>query len=165
MDQLDYLRGIQENVDKNTAVKMLREILAGEFISIHRYWTQSKVVQGLYRDEIKKILGDHREIGLKHADLLSSRILQLGGNPELRPLDWDNITRCHYTQHVSWDQHEVLENAITHKRCLTNQYSKVAEFVKERDTTTHEIIMSCLNDDYKTIKELNILNTKMNEDK
>lgn len=151
---LEYIRGIQDNVDKSETVKLLRKALADEYIAAHQYWTQAKIVQGIQRDEIVTELLGHRDEEMGHANLLMDRILQLGGNPELRPLDWDSFTECSYKLNASWDQKAVLDIAIDSERCAVTHYTQIAQFVQVRDDTTYDLVMKIIDDEYKHITDL-----------
>jgi bacterioferritin len=151
---LEYIQGIQQHVDNNETIKLLRGALADELIAVHNYWTQAKVIQGVYREEIIKELIQHREEEQGHANMLMDRILQLGGNPEIRPIDWDRLTKCRYEPAVSWDQRNILEQAIGSEKCATEHYSNIAEFVRNKDITTYDIVMKIIEDEYEHIRDL-----------
>jgi bacterioferritin len=156
---IEYVKGIQQQVDNNEIIKMLRSALADELIATHNYWMQSKVIQGVYKDEINKELYQHRDEEMGHANMLIDRILQLGGNPEIRPIDWDRLTGCRYIPAMSWDQKNILEDALAGEKCATEHYSRIAEFVRARDITTYDIVMKILDDEYEHIRDL----TKLKE--
>jgi len=159
--QMEYIQNIQNRVHTNEIIKQLRSALVSEFLAVHSYWVQSKLIQGVYRDEILKILLEHREEEQGHANMLMDRILQLGGNPEIRPMDWDKFTKCRYANNISWDQKHIIENAIDGERCSTESYSSIAEFSRIKDQTTYDIIMKILEDEYQHIRELNKLKDMM----
>ena len=161
----EYVQNIQQNVDRNEIIKQLRGALADELIASHNYWTQAKVIQGVYREEIIKELIQHRDEEQGHANMLMDRIIQLGGNPEIRPIDWDRLTRCRYTPCVSWDQKDILENAIGGERCATEHYSNIAEFVRNKDITTYDMIMKILDDEYEHIRDLSKLKDMLSNKK
>lgn len=151
---LQYIEGIQGQVDTNEIIKQLRAVLAAEWLAAHSYRVQQKIIQGVFRDDIIKELEQHEQEEDGHANMIMARILQLGGNPEIRPLDWDSHTKCRYAPNVSWDEEAVLENALAGERCAVDHYSKVAEFVKTRDATTHHILIKIIKDEYEHIRDL-----------
>lgn len=64
---------------ENTAVNELNAILKGEHMAIESYDKYIHAVEDDYvRNEFYKILDDHK----KHANLLESRIKELGGEPK-----------------------------------------------------------------------------------
>lgn len=153
----EYIKGVQGQVDKNEIIKLLRSALADELIAVHNYWTQAKVIQGVYKDDIIKELVQHREEEQGHANMIMDRILQLGGNPELRPLDWDRLTQCRYKPAAFWDQRSILEDAIGGEKCATEHYSRIAQFVRDKDLTTYDMVMKIIDDEYEHIRDLSKL--------
>jgi len=151
---LEYMQGIQQQVDNNEIIKQLRRALADEYLSAHQYWTQSKLIQGVYKDEINKELYQHRDEEMGHANMLMDRILQLGGNPEIRPLDWDGLASCKYQLTNDWDQKVILDMSMRSERCAIDHYTKVAQFAQTRDTTTYDIVMNIIDDEYEHIRDL-----------
>lgn len=151
---LEYIQSIQRKVDVNETIKLLRSALVAEFLSAHNYWTQAKIIQGVDSEEIRKELIEHRNEEMHHADLLMARIMELGGNPEVRPLDWDNHTKCRYQLAPNWDQKSILEMALSGEKCAIAHYTKMAEFLKNRDTTSYDLIMNILEDEYEHVRDL-----------
>jgi len=162
---LEYIKGIQQKVDINEIIKLLRGALSDEFIAAHQYWTQTKIIQGVHRDAINKELFQHRDEEIGHANMLMDRILQLGGNPEIRPLDWDKFTGCRYNSAIDWDQRSIIESALQGEKCAIQHYTKLAEFTRGRDQTTYDIVMNILEDEYEHVRDLNSLENMINEKK
>ncbi len=162
---IEYIQGIQTQVDNNEIVTQLRTALAEELIAVHNYWSQSKIIQGSLKDEIQKELFQHRDEEMGHANMLMDRILQLGGNPELKPIDWDRFASCRYTPNVNWDQRSILEVAIQGEKCSTEHYTQIAQFVEHRDVTTYDIIQKILDDEYEHIRDLKKLEEMLHDNK
>jgi bacterioferritin len=154
---LEYIKGIQQQIDINQTIKMLRSALAAELNASHNYWTQSKIIQGVHSDLIRKELIQHQQEENQHAEMLVNRILQLGGNPEIRPLDWDKHTPCRYELAGSWDEKAILEVATRGEKCAIADYTKTAEFLKNRDDTSYDMVMHILEDEYEHVRDLNKL--------
>ena len=162
---IEYIQGIQKKVDTNEIIVQLRSALADELIATQGYWVQSKLIQGSLKDEIQKELYQHRDEEMSHANMLMERILQLGGNPELRPLDWDNIAGCRYILNANWDQRTILDNALQSEKCATERYTKLVQFLDNRDITTYDIIHKILDDEYEHIRDLNKLRELLHDNK
>lgn len=154
---LEYIKGIQENVDKNETIKLLRTLLADEFVSIQQYLTQEKIIQGIHKENIIKELVQHRNEEVIHADLLMERIIELGGNPELSPADIITQSKCKYQANESWHQKPILDIAIAGERCAVERYGKIALFVKNKDTSTYDLIMKILDEEYEHVVDLSKL--------
>jgi len=161
----EYMKGIQQKVDNNEVVKLLRGALSDELIAIHQYWTQMKIIQGVHKDAIIKELAQHRDEETKHANMLMERILQLGGNPEIRPMDWDKFTNCRYKPATNWDQRSILETALSGEKCAIQHYTKLAEFTRVRDITTYDIVRDILEDEYEHVRDLTSLEKMIDQKK
>ncbi len=149
---IQYIEGIQDQVDQNMMIKYLRSVLAAELIRAHTYYTESKVVQGVYTEEIQKMLSDQLEEERGHIAMIISRILQLGGNPEIDPMDWNKHTPCKYVHHAAWDEETILENALAGEKCVQQAYTKIAEFAKDRDVTSHHVLLKILDTEMEGIR-------------
>jgi len=73
---------------------MLNAALAEEWLAYYQYWVGAKVMEGPMRSEIEPELVLHAQQELSHAELVSNRIIQLGGTPVLSPFEWKNLACC-----------------------------------------------------------------------
>lgn len=162
---LEYIKGIQTKVDTNEIINLLRRALADELNAAHNYHIQSKMVQGSIKDDISQELIKHFEEETGHSNMLTERIIQLGGNPELRPVDWDKMANCPYVFNVEWDQRSILEVALQGEKCSTEAYTQLAQFTENKDVTTYDIIRKILDDEYQHIRDLNKLKELLHENK
>jgi bacterioferritin len=162
---IEYIKGIQQRVDTNELVQQLRRALADELNAAYNYHIQSKIIQGSLREEIAKELLQHFEEETGHANMLTERIIQLGGNPEIRPLDWDKFSNCRYEYNTTWDQRDILEVALRGEKCATEHYTGIAQFAENRDTTTYDIVRKILDDEYEHIRDLNKLKEMLHDNK
>jgi len=158
-----YIQGIQDQVNKNEIINRLKSALADELISNFNYKMQAKLIQGFHKEEIKKELIQHSQEEQLHADLLMERISELGGNPEIRPMDWDKFSTCKYSPVFSNDQKDILEAAIGGERCAVKGYTALAEFLESRDSTTYGLIHRILKDEYEHIRDLTKLLNEIHE--
>jgi len=154
---IEYIRGIQEKVDRNEIVGLLRSALADELNAVHNYWMQAAMIEGYLKNEINKELYQHRDEEQGHANMLIDRIVQLGGNPDVRPALWDRISGCDYTPIINIDQKIILEDALNGEKCAVQHYTKISQFLDGRDTTTYDIVMKIIEDEYEHINDLNRL--------
>ncbi len=146
---LEYIQELQDKVTKNEVNKRLRVALAGEFNAAHNLGMQSRMVEGYQKDEIKKALWKMHQREQDHIQLLVGRILELGGNPDLRPLTWDNTAVCDYYPITKTDQKDILEDAYNSKSCKTQFYTQLLQFLEPRDKTTYDLINRILEQEYE----------------
>jgi len=150
-----YAQGLHDKIYRNETIKLLKAALADELIAGHQYWIQAKLIEGFNKEEAVKELLQHRDEEWGHADLLMNRIIELGGNPEIRPLDWDRFTKCRYAPTIDRDQVAILDDAIAGEKCAIEHYNHILEFTKEKDITTNQLIHRIINDEFEHIRDLN----------
>ena len=75
-------RGIQiVGMDVKELVLILNKALSDEWLAHYQYWVGSKVVAGPMKDAVIAELVQHATEEMAHAELLTTRIIQLGGTP------------------------------------------------------------------------------------
>ncbi len=149
---LEYIQSIQDKVTKNEVVKRLMVALAGEFNASHNLGMQSRMVEGYKKEEIKKQLWKMHKSEMDHVQLLIGRILELGGNPDIRPMSWDKIAHCDYYPITKTDQKDILEDAYSSKSCKSQFYTQLLQFLEPRDKTTYDLINRILEQEYEGIE-------------
>ncbi len=151
---LEYIKEIQDKVTRNEVNKRLYVALAGEFNAAHNLGMQSRLVEGYQKEEIKDKLWKMHQKELEHIQLLIGRILELGGNPDIRPMTWDNTAECDYQPITKTDQKDILEDAYASKSCKTQYYAKMLQFLESRDKTTYDLINRILEQEYEGLDSI-----------
>ena len=72
-------------MDVDELINLLNKALSDEWLAYYQYWIGAKVVKGPMKDAVIAELTFHATEELGHAELLSTRIVQLGGTPVLSP--------------------------------------------------------------------------------
>jgi len=83
---------VKMNVDE--LIGMLNRALSDEWLAYYQYWIGAKVVKGPMKDAVIAELTLHATEELSHAELIATRIIQLGGTPVLSPAEWLKISGC-----------------------------------------------------------------------
>jgi len=143
---------VGKQVDK--LVEMLNKALADEWLAYYQYWVGAKVVKGPMREATAAELLQHAAEELGHAELLSNRLIQLGGTPLLTPQDWYEMTNCGYESPADPYVEVVLEQNIKGEQCAIETYQKLVEFTREIDPVTYEIVLSILTDEIEHEEDL-----------
>jgi bacterioferritin len=160
---IEYIRGIQQKVDNNEIINLLKRALADELNAAYSYHVQSKMVQGSIKDQVAKELLQHYEEETGHANMLTERIIQLGGNPEINPMEWNRYANCRYEFNSEWDQRSILDVALRGEKCATQHYAGIAQFTEPRDITTFDIVQKILDDEFEHIRDLNKLKEMLHD--
>ncbi len=151
---LEYVQELQNKVAKNEVVKQLVTALAGEFNAAHNLLMQAAMVQGYQKIEIRRLLSSVHKTEHQHITQLIDRIMELGGNPDIRPIRWDNIAECDYQPITITDQREVLDIAYQSKICKTAFYSRLLQFLANKDRTSYDLIVRILEEEQTDLEKI-----------
>ncbi|UCG35744.1 MAG: ferritin-like domain-containing protein [Candidatus Omnitrophota bacterium] len=141
-------------VDVKELLKLLNKAFADEWLAYYQYWTGAKVAKGLMREPVVAELEQHAQDELKHAGMLTARMIQLGGAPLLEPQDWYKETNCGYDKPVDPNTKKLLEQNIKGEQCAIEVYKKLAEFVKDKDSITYNMALEILADEIEHEEDL-----------
>ena len=134
-------------LDVNELIDLLNKALADEWLAYYQYWIGAKVIKGPMREAATAELIEHANDELRHADMVSNRIIQLGGTPVLSPQEWYEITNCGYEAPEDSFVKKILEQNIKGEQCAIQVYSNILEKVKDKDPVTYEIVLQILTDE------------------
>jgi bacterioferritin len=134
-------------LDVNELIDLLNKALADEWLAYYQYWVGAKVIKGPMREAATTELIEHANDELRHADMVSNRIVQLGGTPVLSPQEWYEITNCGYDAPEDSFVKKILEQNIKGEQCAIQVYSNILEKVKDKDPVTYEIVLQILTDE------------------
>jgi bacterioferritin len=143
---------VGKEVDK--LIEMLNKALADEWLAYYQYWVGAKVAKGPMRGAVAAELLEHATEELGHAELLSERVLQLGGTPLLTPEDWYKMTNCGYEVPQDPYVEVLLDQNIKGEQCAIEVYQKLVGFTKDTDPVTYEIVLSILTDEIEHEEDL-----------
>ncbi len=129
-------------LDRKVVCRLLNEALATEWVCVLRYYRHYFMASGMLADSVKAEFLEHAQQELAHANLLSERIVQLGGAPDLNP---DTLTqRAHAEYKPGHDLRDMVKENLIAERIAIDSYREMINFVGDRDTTTKRILMQIL---------------------
>ena len=146
---------VKMNVDE--LINLLNKALADEWLAYYQYWIGAKVVKGPMKDAVISELDLHATEELTHANLLVTRIVQLGGTPVLTPEDWTRLTNCGYDAPVDHYVGEILDQNIKGEQCAIKVYSNLLNITREGDPVTYDVILTILSDEVEHEEDLQSL--------
>jgi bacterioferritin len=146
---------VKMNVDE--LLTLLNKALADEWLAYYQYWIGAKVVKGPMKDAVISELTLHATEELSHAELISTRIIQLGGVPVLSPDEWTKISNCSYDAPVNPYVEAVLEQNIKGEQCAIKTYSDLLDITREGDPVTYNIILTILSQEVEHEEDLSSL--------
>lgn len=128
--------------DREAVLQILDAALATEWLCVLRYTQHSKAAQGLQAESVAKHFAEHAQQEQVHAEVLASRIKQLGKSPNLNP---DSFSKLGHTEYKECDTLTAMirENLFA-ERIAIDAYSASIRFIGDKDPTTRRILETIL---------------------
>ncbi len=144
-------------LDVGHVVELLNKAFADEWLAYYQYWLGAKIVAGPMKDAVIAELMQHAADELRHADMVSLRIIQLGGTPLVSPQDWFSWTNCGYDAPVDPFVAKILEQNIKGEQCAIGVYHSLIEEVGLKDPVTYNLAVQILQDEVEHEEDLQAL--------
>ncbi len=144
-------------MDVDELINMLNKALSDEWLAYYQYWVGAKVVKGPMKDAVIAELTLHATEELGHAELLSTRIIQLEGTPVLSPSEWLKLTNCGYDVPSDPYVAEILNQNIRGEQCAIRVYSELLDITRVADPVTYNIILTILSQEVEHEEDLSAL--------
>lgn len=144
-------------MDVKKLLTLLNKALADEWLAHYQYWVGSKVVSGPMKDAVITELVQHATEEMAHAELLVTRIIQLGGTPVLTPADWMKLSNCKYDAPTDPFVQVILEQNIKGEQCAIGVYEKLMKLTKDADPVTYNIALQIITQEVEHEEDLQSL--------
>jgi len=144
-------------LDVGGLVETLNRALADEWLAHYQYWVGSKVVMGPMKDAAIAELVQHAADEMRHAEMVSLRIVQLGGTPVLSPSEWLELTNCGYDAPSDPFIQKVLEQNIKGEQCAIEVYDRLVKETFQKDMVTYNMAQAILADEVEHEEDLQSL--------
>ncbi|WP_442595931.1 ferritin-like domain-containing protein [Parapusillimonas sp. JC17] len=132
--------------------KLLNDALATEWVCVLRYRRHYFTAQGLESPAIAEEFLVHATQEQEHADKLSERIVQLGGEPKLDPASFS--ARSHADYDESTDLKDMIRANLVAERVIVEVYRQMIGIIGDKDPTTTQMLKSILADEEEHADEL-----------
>ncbi len=146
---------VKMDVDK--LLNLLNKALADEWLAYYQYWIGAKVVKGPMKDAVIAELTLHATEELSHAELIATRIIQLGGIPVPSPDEWLKLTNCGYDSPSDPYVEVILDQNIKGEQCAIRTYSKLLDITREADPVTYNIVLTIISQEVEHEEDLSAL--------
>lgn len=152
-------RGISilKNIEVDAVINLLNRAYCDEWLAYYQYFIEAKVIKGLMKDAVIAELTLHAADELRHATLISNRIIQLGGIPILHPGDWLKHSSCGYDAPENPDVRTILDQAIKGEQCAISIYSNILDILRDKDIVTYDMVSQILADEVEHEEDLQSL--------
>ena len=144
-------------MDVDRVIGLLNKAFADEWLAYYQYWLGAKVVAGPMKDAIIAELMQHAADELRHADMVSNRIIQLGGTPLTNPKRWFDETNCGYDEPADPYVGKIVEQNIKGEQCAISVYHAIIEEVGMKDPVTYNMAVNILEDEVEHEEDLQSL--------
>ena len=138
-------------------IELLNKAFADEWLAYYQYWIGAKVVSGPMKDAVIAELMQHAADELRHADMVSTRIIQLGGTPVTSPKKWFDLANCAYEEPSDPFVRKILEQNIAGEQCAIGVYHAMLEEVAGKDPVTYNLATQILQDEVTHEEDLQAL--------
>jgi bacterioferritin len=146
---------VGQNVDR--VVELLNKAFADEWLAYYQYWLGAKIISGPMKDAVIAELMQHAADELRHADMVSNRIIQLGGTPLTSPTQWLQWSNCGYDEPADPFVNRILEQNIQGERCAISVYDALIKELGKDDLVTYNIAVQILQDEVQHEEDLQAL--------
>jgi bacterioferritin len=144
-------------MDVDELLNLLNNAFADEWLAYYQYWLGAKIVKGPMKDAVASELLIHATEELTHADMLSMRIIQLGGAPLISPNEWLKHSHCGYEAPTDPFVKKILAQNIKGEQCAIDVYQKLLQLVKDKDPVTYNVILTILEQEVEHEEDLQAL--------
>lgn len=144
-------------MDIGRVVELLNKAFSDEWLAYYQYWLGAKIVSGPMKDAAITELMQHAADELRHADMVSTRIIQLGGTPVTTPKQWFELSNCGYDEPADPFVQRILEQNIAGEQCAIGVYQALIEEVGLKDPVTYNMALQILQDEVEHEEDLQAL--------
>ncbi|HOU21275.1 MAG: ferritin-like domain-containing protein [Kiritimatiellae bacterium] len=142
------------DMDVKKLIQVLNKAFSDEWLAYYQYWIGAKVVKGPMKEAVIAELTEHAADELRHADMLATRILQLGGTPVTEPKEWYKLTNCGYDAPEDPFVKAVLDQNIKGEQCAIMTYKNLLNYTLNKDPVTYNIVLQILQDEVEHEEDL-----------
>jgi bacterioferritin len=124
------------NVEESIAI--LNQAVATEIVCILRYKFHAVCAAGLASEAVKEEFAQHAKEEEQHLDLLTERINQLGGKPNLNP---EGLASRAASEYVEGDNLvDMIKEDLVAERVAIETYRDMVRYFGDNDPTTRVIL-------------------------
>lgn len=128
--------------DRDRVLEVLNEVLATEIVCVLRYKSHYYRARGIYKEPVAAEFLEHAAEEQAHADRVSERIAQLGGEPNLNPEGL--AARSHSEYRGGESLRELIQEDLVAERIAVETYSEIIRWLADDDPTTRRMMEDIL---------------------
>jgi len=148
--------------NRKVVIKILNEALATEIVCVLRYKRHFYMAQGINATAVAQEFLQHATEEQGHADQISVRITQLGGEPNYSPQGL--LDRSHSEYVEGKDLIDMIEEDLVAERIAIDSYTEMIRYVGDDDITTRRVLEGILAMEEEHAEDLSNMLQTMNVD-
>ena len=130
------------SADRETVLKQLNDSLATELVCVLRYRRHHFMAKGIHSQAVAAEFLVHSNEEQGHADLLASRIVQLGGEPDFSPQGLAGRSHAEYVAGATLT--DMIREDLVAERIAIDSYRGFIQYLGDKDPTTRRLLESIL---------------------
>ena len=147
--------------DRKTVLKILNEALATEIVCVLRYKRHHFMASGINAQSVAAEFLEHANEEQGHADLISTRIVQLGGAPNLSP---DGLASRSHSEYVEGENLvDMIREDLVAERIAIDTYGEIIRYLGNDDPTTRRMMETILASEDEHAEDLSSLLDELGE--
>jgi bacterioferritin len=141
------------NVEESIAI--LNHAVATEVVCVLRYKFHAVCAAGLASEAVKHEFAEHAKEEEEHLDMLTERINQLGGRPNLNPEGLASRAASEYVE--GNDLVEMIKEDLVAERVAIETYREMVRYFGDNDPTTRVILERILTQEEEHANDMHDL--------
>ena len=141
--------------DRKAVIGLLNAALATEIVCVLRYKRHYFMASGINAKSVAAEFLEHAEEEQGHADLIATRIVQLGGAPDLSPKGLDARAHSEYVEGDSLTS--MLREDLIAERVAIDTYREMIRYIGDDDPTTRRMLETILASEEEHAEDLGTL--------
>ena len=139
-----------------TLLEDLNQALAAETLAAFRYLYLSKIASGINSLPLAGMFEEMSKGEWEHASLFMERIIQLGGIPVSRPVEWEKRTFHPYTEppRRGNDLKAMIRDSLKLERSAVEFYQRLANKTRDSDLITYKLAIDAMVEEAGEEQEL-----------
>ena len=138
--------------DRKVVLKLLNEALATELVCVLRYKRHYFMSAGLASHPVAAEFKSHAAEELAHADLIATRIIQLGGEPNFNPEGMAARSHAEYIE--GRGLLDMIKEDLIAERIAVESYTEAIHYLGDNDPTTRRMLEDILAKEEEHAEEL-----------
>lgn len=141
--------------DVDRVITVLNQVLASEMVCYLRYTQNAIVCQGIDREQVASMFQNHAAEELGHFRLVSDRINQLGGSPDMNPATMKERAHTEYSAPDNdTDLQGMIRENLVAERIVIEAYTEIIRWLGDADITSRRLIEQVLKEEEDHADEL-----------